>query len=152
MFAAVTDVMWTVGTIAVLIALAWIARRIDPHWVAKDGQAFTCRMQPIRLPGRASDDADRRSTLSEGRWRAGRATVSAGRVTVTIRGIAPGQRQMQSHPVIGRGTDPPRRSITFLLGGEPNYLLMIPASSPAVEVLDSLVGGDGRQSPGEVGE
>ncbi len=143
MFAGVTDVLWTLGTIAVLIGMLWLARRIDPHWVAKDGRAFTCRFQPIRLPGSSTDAFDtttRRATLNEGRWRSGRGVIIDNQVVVTSRRM-PGQ-PIRRHPVLGRGTDPPKRQATFLLGGDPNYLLMIPASSRAVAVLDSIAGRD----------
>ncbi len=139
MFAGVTDVLWTVGTIALLIGMLWLARRIDPHWVAKDGRAFTCRFQPIRLPGAsASDGSDRRAILNEGRWRTGRAIVTDDQVIVSSRRMPAGQRPHR-HAVIGRGTDPPKRQVTFLLDGDPNYLLIVPASSRAVAVLDSVV-------------
>jgi hypothetical protein len=128
-----------VGTIAVLIGMLWLARRIDPHWVAKDGRSFTCRLQPIRLPGAmVNANDDRQATLSDGRWRNGRGVVIDDRVVVSSRRATVGQQPLRHLSVIGRGTDPPKRQVTFLLGGDPNYLVMIPASSRAVAVLDSI--------------
>ena len=141
MFARATDVLWTVGTLAVLVVMLWLARRIDPHWVAKDGRSVTCRLQPIQLPGgSANADGERRSMLNEGRWRNGRGVVIDDRVVVTSRRMTVDRHPLRRHPVVGRGTNPPKRQVTFLLGGEPNYLVMIPASSRAVAVLDSLTG------------
>lgn len=142
MFAGVTDVLWTVVTIVVLGGMLWLARRIDPHWVAKDGRAFTCRFQPIRLPTSSSAGGnDRGATLSEGRWRSGRGVIIDDQVVVSSRRTSLGQQSLLRHSVIGRGTDPPKRQVTFLLSGDPNYLLTIPASSRAVAVLDSISAG-----------
>jgi hypothetical protein len=153
MLAGITDVLWTAGTVAAMAGLVWLARRIDPHWAAKDGRAFTCRVQSIRLPGADGSPGERRNTLTEGNWRNSRAVVAGGRVRLTVRGLPHGSRSGDGHPVLGRGTDPPARKVTFLLGGEPLRLLSIPARSPAVAVLDSLVGrsADGGEGPGEVG-
>ena len=69
------DVMWIVGSAAGIVALFWFAFRIEPHWSAKDGKSFTCRVQPIR-----------RSGATEGHWREARAIVSGNEVKLIVRG------------------------------------------------------------------
>ncbi len=154
MLAGITDVLWTAGAVAAIAGLVWVARLIDPHWVARDGRAFTCRIQAVRLPGAGGSPVGHRQTLAEGRWRNARAVVAGGRVRLRIRGPSYGSRAIDGRRVLGRGANPPARRVTFLLGGEPLHLLSIPASSPAVAVLDSLVAqpADGVERPGEVDE
>ena len=48
------DWFWLAFGIGLCVLAIWGARRIEPHWSAKDGSAFTCRYQVI---GRLSDDA-----------------------------------------------------------------------------------------------
>ena len=129
MFAALSDVVWTVGTGLVLVALLVLAKRIDPHWVAKDGRAFTCKIQPIRASGR-----------TEGRWRDARAVVRDGEVSLVQRGLGAAKLQpFESHRVVGRSDTPPPRTAVFLLDGDPMWALRVPAGSKAVLVLESLV-------------
>lgn len=123
-----TDVLWTVGTIAFLGALAWLALKIDPHWSAKDGRAFTCKIQPIRPSGRI-----------EGRWRQARAVVSADTVKLIVRGIGAPITPYEAHHVMQESDDPPKGKAVFILDGDPLYALRIPKSSAAVPVLRSLI-------------
>ena len=122
------DVLWIVGSVAVLAALFWFAVRVEPHWSAKDGKSFTCRVQPIRSSG-----------AIEGRWREARAIVSGNEVKLIVRGLGQLVTPYQAHQVL-RQADPeqPRRAV-FVLSGDPMYLLRIPSSSKAVPVLQALI-------------
>lgn len=131
MFAVtVSDVLWILGSLVVMAGLLWLARRIDPHWVAKDGRAFTCRIQPIRPDGRV-----------EGRWRDARAVVEGQQVRLVVRGMGSMSKQpFEAHRVIGRSAEPPARSAVFVLEGDPVlWALRVPERSKAVAVLDTLV-------------
>lgn len=136
MLATVSDALWTIGGIVFFGAMIWIVRSTDPHWCARDGRAFTCRVQPVSTSSRPSGGHDRRT---EGRWRQARAIVSDDGVHIGRRGLhrSPGSLA-GSHPVIGRAQGTRRRMATFVLGGEPNFVLIIPAWSKAVAVLDGL--------------
>lgn len=127
-----TDVLLTVGFIAVLALLYWLAHRMEPHWVAKDGQRF------IAKACRLNDDG------TTTRWREARFTVTLdGDLDVRPRGIAPGG--LRGHfSVVGRTANPPKKLQVFLLRGESELLLRVPAGSRAVAELDRIA----RQRPG----
>ncbi len=130
MFAAsASDALWFAAAVAALVALTWLARRIEPHWVARDGRAFTCQVQPVRPDGRA-----------EGRWRQARVIVEGDRVRLVVRGLGrvrPSQ-PYALHEVVGRSATPPPRAAVFVLDGDPLWAVRIPQRSRAVAVLDSL--------------
>lgn len=123
-----SDVLWTVGTVAFIAALAWLASRIEPHWSAKDGRAFTCKIQPIRASGRI-----------EGRWRQARAIVSDDTVKLIVRGLGAPVTPYEAHHVLEESDDPPKGRAVFVLDGDPLYALRIPRTSHAVPVLRSLI-------------
>lgn len=41
----IDDVLWTVGFVVVLVGLWYVAYRMDPHWVSKDGERFISNAQ-----------------------------------------------------------------------------------------------------------
>lgn len=47
-----SDLLWVVGAVVVCGGLFWLAFRIEPHWVAKDGSRFLTTSQPIDRTGR----------------------------------------------------------------------------------------------------
>jgi hypothetical protein len=127
-----TDVLLTVGFVAALALLYWLAHRMEPHWVAKDGQRF------IAKACRLNDDG------STGRWREARFTVTLdGDLDVRPRGIAPGGLR-GSFGVVGRTANPPKKLQVYLLQGESELLLRVPSTSRAVPELDRIA----RQPPG----
>ena len=40
-------VLWTIGAFAVCIVFLYLAYRMEPHWVAKDGQRFLTTSEPM---------------------------------------------------------------------------------------------------------
>jgi len=135
MLADMSDALWWVGTIVVLVGLYIVAFRMEPHWVAKDGASFTCRIREVR------EDTDEQV----GRWRDRHALVEAGRLRlggrVTLRSFGDRSRQHLSAPVdvLGRSPNSSSRFAVYLLGSDPPRVLRIPARSRAVPILDSLV-------------
>jgi hypothetical protein len=126
--ASSTSPVWAVGGVIIAIALWWLAKRIDPHWVAKDGKAFTCKVQPIGDSG-----------AGEGRWREARATVEHDSVRLVVRGLGSPVQPFQSYAVIGRSDAPPAGQAIYLVGATNGFALRIPHKSRAVAVLDELV-------------
>jgi hypothetical protein len=122
------DVMWIVLSAAVIAALFWFAFRIEPHWSAKDGKSFTCRVQAIR-----------RSGAIEGRWREARGIVSGNEVKLIVRGLGQMVTPYEAHQVLRRADAPPKGRAIFVLSGDPMYLLRVPSSSPAVPVLQAMI-------------
>ncbi len=129
MVAAISDVLSIVGMVVVIAGLVVLLKRIDPHWVAKDGKAFTCKLQPLRATGQV-----------EGRWREARAVVRDGQVRLVMRGIGSTRiTPYEAHRVTRRAESPPPRTAVFLLDGDPMWALRVPASSRAVPVLEALI-------------
>ena len=122
------DVLWTVGAIVVIALMFWFAFRIEPHWSAKDGKAFTCRVQPMRASGR-----------TEGRWREARATVNGNEVKLVLKGWGRPVAPYIAHRVLRISEGGPKRRVVFVLSGDPMYLLRIPEYSKAVPVLTAIV-------------
>lgn len=125
---SLSDVFWLLVTVAFVAGLVWLLTRMDPHWSAKDGRAFTCKIQPIRVSGQ-----------TEGRWRSARAVITADTVKLIVRGIGTPVPLYEPHRVLRESDDPPARKAVFILDGDPLYALRIPASSNAVPVLRSLI-------------
>lgn len=120
------SVLVTIGFIAVLAVLGWVAFRMEPHWVSKDGQRLIARVCELQTDGRT------------GRWREARISITADRVLeISPRGLL-GANLRGRWTVIGRTANPPARLQIFLLSGEPDLLLRVPASSRAVAHLDEI--------------
>lgn len=120
-------------TVVVGGLVIWLAMRIEPHWVSKDGQRFICRGQIVD---------DRGNT--HGRWNEYRFRVTPdGLVAGARRSLLNRGRAGEGWRVIARSDAPPRRKAIFLLQDpiEPRNMLALrmPANSRAVGVLDELV-------------
>lgn len=128
------DLLWTIIISIGLIGLAWYAFSAEPHWVSKDGQAFTCRLQYLNP-----------SLMPEGRWRDAKAFVDGGYLVVKPRGSV--TRRPRGHTqftVLKRAEDPPRGRVTFLLDSDPGSggelcVLRIPEKSRALPHIESLI-------------
>jgi hypothetical protein len=58
------EFVWLVLSIAICVGLAWVAMRMEPHWVSKDGRSMLCSGQHIDAQGNP-----------QGRWRETRVIV-----------------------------------------------------------------------------
>jgi hypothetical protein len=128
------DVVWTVVIALGLAGLAWYAFSAEPHWVAKDGQAFTCRLQYLNT-----------NLMPEGRWRDAKAFVDGGYLIIKPRGsVTRRPRARVPFSVVKRAEDPPRGRVTFLLtsdadaGGE-LCVMRIPEKSRALPHVEALI-------------
>ena len=114
------------------VLLMWLSRRIEPHWVSKDGQQFTCRV------------AELHSERGEiGSWDQARVAVNGDDgLTVAVKPKLfrmPGSRApIRMLRVEGR-TDSDRSGlVVYLLSGEEQMALRVPKKSRAVAILDEL--------------
>jgi len=114
------------------VLLMWLSRRIEPHWVSKDGQQFTCRV------------AELHSERGEiGSWDQARVAVNGDDgLTVAVKPKLfrmPGSRApIRMLRVEGR-TDSDRSGlVVYLLSGEEQMALRVPKKSRAVTILDDL--------------
>ena len=129
------DVLWMIVIAVGLVLLAWYAFAAEPHWVSKDGQAFTCRLQYLNT-----------NLMPEGRWRDAKAYVDNGFLVVKPRGSVTRRPRTPTHfSVLKQGEDPPRGRVTYLLntdatGSAGLCVMHIPAKSRAVTHVDALVG------------
>jgi hypothetical protein len=114
------------------VLLMWLSRRIEPHWVSKDGQQFTCRVAELH--------AERGEV---GSWDQARVAVNGDDgLTVAVKPKLfrmPGSRApIRMLRVEGR-TDSDRSGlVVYLLSGEEQMALRVPKKSRAVDILDDL--------------
>lgn len=127
------DVLWVILMALGLGLLAWYAFAAEPHWVSKDGRAFTCRVQYLNP-----------AMQPEGRWREAKAFVEDDNVRMKPRGgVGRPRKDLGEYAVLRRGEIPPRGRTTFLLSrstdlGTELVVLRIPQKSRAVPHLDAL--------------
>jgi hypothetical protein len=119
-------------------ALAWWAYRTDPHWVAKDGLAFTCRFQLI-----GGDFMQ-----PEGRWREARAEIDESHLIVRQRGLFNSAMlrsgKLAAHYTVLKRQEGDDKYAVYLVDGEgvnghEFAALRIPSKSRAVPHIDALV-------------
>ncbi|CAB4881627.1 unannotated protein [freshwater metagenome] len=134
------------------VFLLWIAYRMEPHWVSKDGERMVCYGQGLGRNGQA-----------DARWREVR-VAKVSNDTLEIRPRRGGitstpRREAMANPrqtlsrrrrapsywkVIGRSDTPPRRRVVFLLDGnhDPDmpemFALRLPPNSRAIPLLEAL--------------
>jgi hypothetical protein len=113
--------------------LMWLSRRIEPHWVSKDGQRFTCRV------------ADLQPEQGEvGPWTEARVASNGDSVTVAVKPklfrSPTSRRPVTIMRVLGRADSDKSGLIVYMLGGTSPMALRVPKKSRAVQTLDRLAG------------
>jgi hypothetical protein len=115
------------------VFLIWLSRRIEPHWVSKDGQRFTCRVADL-----APEAGD------VGPWTEARVAVTGEEHTVTV-AMKPKlfrktsrYRPIERMQVEGRAESDRSTLIYYLLTGDSPMALRVPKRSRAVKTLDDL--------------
>ena len=112
--------------------LIWLARRIEPHWVSKDGRQFTCRVADI-VPGKGE----------VGGWVEARvAATGDDALTVAVKPkfirVSWTRTPIRVMRVQGRADSDGSRLVVYLLTGETQMALRVPKRSRAVATLDKL--------------
>lgn len=131
------DVFWVIVMALGLGLLAWYAFSAEPHWVSKDGQAFTCRVQYLNP-----------SMQPEGRWREAKAFIDGDLLRMRPRGgLGKPRKDTAEYTVLRRGDAPPRGRTTYLLTratayGQELVVLRIPQKSRAVPHVEALIAAD----------
>jgi hypothetical protein len=119
------------------VFLIWLSRRIEPHWVSKDAQQFTCKVAELQ-PEKGE----------VGPWTEARvAATGDDAVTVAVkpklfrnpRSRAP----IQLMRVEGRAESDRQGLVVYMLKGESSMALRVPKRSRAVATLDRLAAADG---------
>ena len=123
------------------VLLLWLARRIEPHWVSKDGQQFTCRVAELS-PERGE----------VGPWSEARVAINGDdALTVAVKPKLlrlPGHRSpIRVLRVAGRADSDRKGLVVYMLTGpEAQMALRIPKRSRAIATLDELADEDGPAS------
>jgi hypothetical protein len=136
-----TELAWFVGAVVVCGGLLYLAHRIEPHWVAKDGTRFLTTAQPI----------DRTGTPT-GRTREVRVLLlTDGTLMVSRRSVW--RTQSGVWRVQAKAPNPPRGKQLYLLRPVPDdpmddlVILRIPTNSRIAQTIDALVPALSPQSP-----
>ena len=123
------------------VLLLWLARRIEPHWVSKDGQQFTCRVAEL-YPDRGE----------VGPWSEARVAINGDdALTVAVKPKLlrlPGHRSpIRVLRVAGRADSDRKGLVVYMLTGpDAQMALRIPKRSRAIATLDELADEDGPAS------
>lgn len=128
-----SELAWFLGAVAVCGGLLYLAHRIEPHWVAKDGTRFITTGQLID-----------RSGTAVGRVREVRVVIlHDGTVMVSRRSVL--RTRSGIWRVQAKSPSPPRGRELYLLRPVPEdplddfLTLRVPAKSRIVPTLDALV-------------
>ncbi|MCB1000114.1 MAG: hypothetical protein KDB40_12525 [Acidimicrobiales bacterium] len=126
------EYVWLALAVAVMVFLAWVGFRIEPHWVSKDRSRFICNAQLLTEQGEPV-----------GRFRETKILVEpTGELLVDQRKLF--RRRMSAWRLVAESDDPPRRRAVFLLRGHdaqhrPAMLAVrVPATSPIVPTLRDI--------------
>jgi hypothetical protein len=127
-----TDLLWFVGAVLGCTGLFYLAWRIEPHWVAKDGTRFLTTAEPIDYLGR-----------TVGRRREVRAAILPdGGLMVSRRSIVRSTTKIWR--IEAKSPRPPNGKELYLLREVPSdpdgdlLALRVPAKSRIVPSLDAL--------------
>jgi len=119
--------------LVICVLMLWLSRRIEPHWVSKDAQQFTCRVAELH-PERGE----------VGRWNEARVAVNADEA-LTIAAKPKLIRMPGRHTplrvvrVKGRTESDRNGLLVYLLTGPDGQMaLRVPRKSRAVATLDGL--------------
>ena len=126
-------VLWVIGFVVVIVGMYWVAFRIEPHWVSKDGKRFLCNAQAIGPHGEI-----------EGKARETRIIVRDDGMLQLDQKRRMRKRITEVWTVTGKSPNPPGKRVVYLLNarddvpGTGHLAIRLPASSRAVPVLDAL--------------
>ncbi len=125
------EYVWLILSIAVCVGLAWVAFKIEPHWVSKDGRRMLCMGQLLGTDG-----------TPRGRWRETRVIITrAGPLQIDQKRFL--RRTTTFWTLTQQAPSPAKRArkAVFLLRGHDEtgsaalLTLKLPANSRAVPIL-----------------
>lgn len=123
------DVVWFLLAVAVMVGLAWLGLKIEPHHVSKDGRRILCNAQLLSQHGEQLT-----------RWRETKVLVlDDNRVVVEQRRFF--RRRSGMWKVVGESDAPPRKRTVFLLknanpaDGPEMLALKLPSNSRGNDIL-----------------
>ena len=127
------EFFWFVLSVAVCVGLAWVAIRLEPHWVSKDGRSMLCAGQYIDAQGNP-----------QGRWRETRVFVpEEGPLRVEQKRL---MRRNASYWQLEQQAPAKGSKAVFLLRGHDSdgtlafLALRLPARSRALAIMQGRLG------------
>ena len=127
-----TNLLWTLGAIALCAGLAYLAYRIEPHWVSKDGGRFLTTAETI----------DRFGNVVGRRREVRGAFLPDGSITLSRRSLI--RTRSGVWRIRAKSPQPPRGREVYVLSSVPPdpdgdmLTLRIPTSSRLLGRLDEL--------------
>lgn len=141
----VRDLLFVVVPIAACVGMLWLAARIEPHWVARDGTRFLTTSQII----------DRQGTPLGRRREVRLAIQHDGSLLASRRSVL--RTKSETFRLAGKSPNPPRRKEIYLLEPIPpdadglQMTVRVPANSRVVPALDAILASSVPGSPGSAG-
>jgi hypothetical protein len=133
----VADLITLVVSLVVGAGLIWFAFSMEPHWCSKDGQRFTCRLQPLT-----------NDLANEGLHVDMRGTIESSVLVLTPRGLR-GSKMRGTYRVLAASPEPPKGKAVYLVSSAGRqFAVRVPANSRCVPALDGLVGASPVTRPG----
>ena len=125
------EYVWLALLCLAMAGVWWVAYRMEPHWVSKDGQRFLCTSQDLSEPARP------------GRIRESRVVIMPDGALHVTRKVAL-RREETIWTLTARSTDPPRRKHIYLAErrgelGKEMLAVRLPANSRCVATLDGII-------------
>jgi len=133
------SVLWVVAAVALCLGLLYIAQRIEPHWVAKDGRRFITMSEPV----------DRHGNVTGRRREVRGVLLQDGALMLSRRSII--KKASSLWRIEAKSPRPPARRELYILQSVPAapdgsmLVLRMPASSKLVPILDRLAPAAGDQ-------
>lgn len=138
------DALFIVVPVLACVGMLWLAARIEPHWVAKDGTRFLTTTQII----------DRQGTPLGRRREVRLAIQHDGTLLASRRSML--RTSSETFRLAGKSPQPPRRKEIYLLEPIPpdadglQMTVRVPANSRVVPELDRILAVNARGTPGSV--
>lgn len=131
---AFLDILGLVAILAVCGGMLFLANRIEPHWVAKDGQRFMTVAQDLDQFG-----------LPTGRKREVRVHLDPGEDALFVRGRSMVKPSSGIWVVHAKSPKPPRRRVVYVLkkisgsGDADTMMMRFPEKSRMIPRMDELL-------------
>ena len=132
-------VLWVIAAVALCLGLLYIAHRIEPHWVAKDGKRFITTSEPV----------DRHGDVTGRRREVRGVVLQDGSLMLTQRFLL--KKASSVWRIEAKSPRPPSGRELYVLQSVPAapdgsmLVLRMPASSKLVPILDRLAPAAGGQ-------
>ena len=138
---SVVEVVWIALVIIVMAGMWWVAYRMEPHWVSKDGTRFLCTAQELDGANTVGHPKETRVLIGD-----------VGELYVTQKRRM--RRKTTVWSLVAKAPDAPRRIQVYVAAHrepdtniESHLAIRIPTKSRCIAILDALLKDDVTASP-----